>query len=208
MRQRADVHVLLCVAAGVAMLLAAGCEIGGARTFSVIPGPTVPSAHPTAAPFVWDAREELDIWVNNPVTRGPVPVSLVGEGVDAFIRIEPRRGSDGWLLRGPDLDPPAAAARTLRIWYRWRLDPTLSPNASRTFGLWVIFEALNPPRPPDQPGDFELLQPESDWTIADFSPGFAGAPLDVKYVYLHQFSSNAGVFELDRIELVRVGGSF
>ena len=186
------------------MLLTGGCEVGrGSQPFLVITGPTVPSPVPTNAPYVWDTREELDIWVNNPVTRGPVPISLVGEGQDAFIRIEPKRGVDGWVLRGPDFTTLARSVRGLRLWYRWRLDPNLSPGASRTFSLSVLFEAANPPYPPQQPAAYAQLQPASERTEANVQPGSFRDPLDVKYVYLNQSSSNAGIFEIDRIELVQ-----
>jgi hypothetical protein len=132
-----------------------------------------------------------------------VPISLVGEGQEAFIRIEPKRGVDGWVLRGPDFASPARHVRGLRLWYRWRLDPNLSPGASRTFSLNVLFEAMNPPYPPQQPAAFAQLQPASEQTEANLQAGSFRDPLDVKYVYLTQFSSNAGVFEIDRIELVQ-----
>ncbi len=203
MRRRVDVVILRSVAAGLAMFVSSGCEMGGDRTFSVIAGPTVPSSVQTAIPYVWDSREELSIWVNNEVTRGPVPISLVEDGGVAFIRIEPRRNVEGWLLRGPDLDPPAIATRALRIQYRWRPDPTLSPTASRTFSLIAILDVLNPSRPGDQPGGSTSLQPADEWTAASLAFGPAGTRFDVKYVYLKQFSSNAGVFEIDRIEIVK-----
>jgi hypothetical protein len=186
-----------------AVLLTGGCEVDGSPRYFVIPGPTVPSPVATNASYVWDTREELDIWVNNPVTRGPVPISLVGEGQEAFIRIEPKRGVDGWVLRGPDFTTPARNIRGLRLWYRWRLDPNLSPAAARTFSLSVLFEAKNPPYPPQQPAAYAQLQPTSDLTEANVQPGSFRDPLDVNYVYLTQFSSNAGVFEIGRIELVK-----
>ena len=189
---------------GVATLCLSGCEVGGERPFSVIPGPTVPSAQPVGVPAVWDSREELEIWVTNTVTRGPVPISLVGDGVEAVIRIDLRRNVEGWVLRGPDLNPPQTA-RAVRIRYRWQLDPTLSPTAARTFSFQAIVEALNPPRPPDQPRAYANLQPADEWTTTDLGFAPANAPLEVKYVYLHQFSNNPGVFEIDRLELVPAG---
>jgi hypothetical protein len=188
---------------GCALLVISGCEVGGSPQFQVIPGPSVPSPVPTNPPYVWDTREELDIWVNNPVTRGPVPISLVGAGLDAFIRIEPKRGVDGWVLRGPDLTTPARKVRGLRLWYRWQLDPGLSAGAARTFWIAVIFEAVNPPVPPQQPAAYAQLQPAAEWTEANVHPGSFSDPLDVNYLYFHQSSSNAGVFEIDRIELVQ-----
>lgn len=191
------------LAAVVVALFIGGCEVGGPPSFTVITGPALPSPIPTGPTYAWDTDEELQIWVKNPVTRGPVPVSLVGLGSNAFIRIEPRLGLDGWVLRGPDLSPPAGGVRTIKIWYRWRLDPALSPGAATTFTLAASFEVLNPLHPPDQPTAYAQLQPASEWTAADLVPGSFRHPLDVKYVYLHQSSTNPGVFEIDRIELVQ-----
>jgi len=191
------------VAVGVAILLNGGCELRNGDVV-VTPGPAVPSPFPVSAPYAWDTREELDIWVHNPVTRGPVSISLAGDGPDAVIRIELKRGaSDGWVLRGPDLSPPARQVRGLRLWYRWRPDPTLPPGASVTFWIAAAFEALNPPRPPGQPEAYASLQPASDRTEALFQPGSFRDLLDVNYLYLHQSSGNAGVFEIDRIELLQ-----
>jgi hypothetical protein len=188
----------------VVLLLTGACELGGGGEFLVTRGPTVPSPLPTSAPYVWDTREELDVWVHNPVTRGPVPISLVGDGRDAVIRIEPKRGlSGGWVMRGPDLSAPARNVRGLRLWYRWQPDPALGPGASLTFSISVSFEAINAPRPPEQPAAYAMLQPAADWTEGMFRPGSFRDPLDIEYLYLHQSSSNAGVFEIDRIELVQ-----
>ena len=101
------VHEVRLAGFGLALLLIGGCELGGGGEFLVMPGPGVPSPLPANAPYVWDTREELDIWVHNPVTRRPVPISLVGDGREAVIRIEPKRGLDGWVLRGPDFATPA-----------------------------------------------------------------------------------------------------
>jgi hypothetical protein len=187
-----------------AVLLLTGCEAGGgAQPFVVVPGPAVPSPVPTAAPYVWDTRDELDIWVNNPVSGGPVPVSLVGDGPDAVIRIVPKLGLDGWTLRGPDFTLPARGIRGIRIWYRWQPDPTLPKGAALTFSLSVSFEATNPPYPPGQSESFAQLDPASEPTEASIPSVSFRNPLDVKYVYFHQSSSNPGVFEIDRIELVQ-----
>jgi hypothetical protein len=200
---RRSLHARL-VGCAVVLLLTGGCEAGGgAQPFVVVPGPTVPSPVPTAAPYVWDTRDELDIWVNNPVSGGRVPVSLVGDGRDAVIRIVPKLGLDGWTLRGPDFSLPARGIRGVRIWYRWQPDPTLPKGAVQTFSMSVSFEATNPPHPPEQPQAFAQLQPASEPTEANIQPGSFRDSLDVKYVYFHQSSSNPGVFEIDRIELVQ-----
>jgi hypothetical protein len=188
------------VGCAVAVVMTAGCEVGGSPQFFVVPGPAVPGPVPTSAPYVWDTREELDIWVNNPVTRGPVPVSLVGDGRDAFIRIAPKLGVDGWTLRGPDFTLPVRGIRGLRIRYQWRPDPTLPKGSAQTFLIFVSFEAINPPSPPEQPQGFADLQPAPEPTEANIR---FHDPLDVNYFYFHQSSSNPGVFEIDRIELVQ-----
>jgi len=188
---------------GLALLLTTGCELGGRGGFAVMPGPSVPSPLPANAPYVWDTREELDIWVHNPVTRGPVPISLVGDGREAVIRIEPKRGLDGWVLRGPDFATPARSVSGLRLWYRWRPDPTLGPGVVLTFRINVSFQAFNPPRPPEQPAADALLQPAAEWTEASAWPGSFGNGLDIEYLYFHQSISSAGIFEIDRIELVQ-----
>ena len=179
------------------------CETKGPPDAFVIAGPTVLSPIPTRAPYVWDTDDELRIWVDNPVTRGPVPISLVGSGSDAFIRIEPRAGVDGWVLRGPDLVPSATGIRTLRIWYRWRVDPSVPSGAVQTFSLTAAFDVVVPGPAAQQPTAYATLQPASDWTPAELTPGSFRGLLDVKYVYLHQSSSNRGVFEMNRIELVQ-----
>ena len=187
------------LASCLALLLTAGCEVGGG--FSVLPGPAVPSPTPTSPPYVWDTREELDICVNNPVTRVPYPLTIVGEGRDAFVRMELRATLFEGVLRGPDLTSPARGVRGLRIWYRWRPDPKLV--CCKTLELRASFDAVEPRFPPQQPTGTAVLQPADERTLAEFLPGSFNAPLDVKYVYFDQFRSNAGVFEIDRIELVQ-----
>jgi hypothetical protein len=197
-----EIHGAVRTSLVATVLLFAACEAGGPSGAFVIPGPTVPSPIPTVLPYVWDTDEELRVWTNNAVTRGPVPISLVGSGTDAFIRLEPRSGVDGWVLRGPDLIPPALAVRTIRIWYRWRLDPSVPRGAVQTFLMIASFEVVNPPMAPQQPTAHAELQPASDWTPADLTPGSFRNLLDIKYVYLHQSSANRGVFEIDRLELL------
>ena len=176
-----------------------GCGRETAESF-VIPGPTGPSAIPTAAPFVWDSRDELDVWVHNAVSRGAM--TLEGSGTDAFVRLE--RPDVEWVLRGPDLSPPATAIRTARLRYRWRLDPTLSPTAARTAWVTVHFDA---PGLPDyhhgQTNAAVPLQPSDVFTDASFTVGQYLPALDVRYVYVSCGGANRGVFEIDRIELVQ-----
>jgi hypothetical protein len=187
--------LLLCLA----IAANAGCDHEVRGSF-VIPGPTVPSSIPTAAPFVWDSRDELDVWVHNAVSRGSM--TLEGSGPDAFVRLD--RPDQEWVLRGPDLSPPATAIRTARLRYRWRLDPTLSAGASRTAYVTVHFDA--PGLPEYQNGQASVtvpLQPSDVFTDGSFTLGQYFQALDVRYVYVSCSGTNRGVFEIDRIEIVR-----
>ena len=76
------------------------------------------------------------------------------------------------------------------------------PSAALTFTLIASFEAINGPRPPEQPTAYAQLEPAAEWTEASTRRGSFRDPLDVEYLYL-QFSANPGVFEIDRIELVQ-----
>jgi hypothetical protein len=87
---------------GVAVLIGA-CEVGGPRPAKFIAGPAVPSPIPTGAPYVWDTRTELEVWTENAVTSGQI--TLQGIGREAVINFD--RPSESWVLRGPDLEPPA-----------------------------------------------------------------------------------------------------
>ncbi len=182
-------------------VLTAGCDTGRPSAF-VIPGPAVPSPLPTAPPYVWDTRDELAIWMSNPVARGSL--ALEGSGVDAFIRID--RADREWLLRGPDLAPPANGVRTLSIRYRWRPDPDLPPAASLTALVTAHFQTTGPVvgyDPNAQGAASGTLEPRGDWTDIALIPGQFKPPIEVEFCYLHSFGANRGVLEVDRIELVR-----
>lgn len=187
--------ILLCLAIATSV----GCDQEERGSY-LIPGPTVPSAIPTAAPFVWDSREELEVWVHNAVSRGSI--SLEGSGPDAVIRVD--RPENEWVLRGPDLSPPATGTRTARLRYRWRLDPTLSAGASRTAYVTVHFDA--PGLPEYQHGQASMtvpLQPSDVFTDASFTLSQFVPALDVRYIYVSCSGANRGVFEIDRVEIVR-----
>ncbi len=182
--------------------LAAGCDSGERPPAFVIPGPTVPSPLPTAAPYVWDSDEELSIWVNNPVTHGSV--ALEGDGAAAFIRID--RADREWVLRGPDLTLAVADVRTLRIRYRWRPDPALPGTAARTARVTAYFQTPGPVvsyDPIAQAAAIIELQPVDDWTDVAFIPGQYKPPIEITYCYLHSLGANRGVLDIDRLELVR-----
>lgn len=178
------------------------CNAGERPSSYVIDGPTVPSTLTTVAPFVWDTRDELDVWVNNAVTRGSV--SVVGSGSDAFIRID--RADREWVLRGPDLTPPVPGVRTLVIRYRWLLDPTLPSSAASTLHATAYFQTTTSIHwfdPNAQGAALGDLQPQTEWTDINFIPGQYIPPIEVRYCYLHSFGANRGVLEIDRIELAR-----
>jgi hypothetical protein len=183
-------------------VLTTGCDTGGRPPAFVIPGPTVPSPIPTAPPYRWDTYDELSIWMQNSVARGSL--TLEGSGAEAFIRID--RADREWLLRGPDLTPPAAGIRTLSVRYRWRPDPGLPATAARTALVTAHFQTTIPVvgyDPTAQGAASADLEPRSDWTDIALIPGQFKPPIEVEYCYLHSFGANRGVLEIDRIELVR-----
>jgi hypothetical protein len=195
----------LATIAGHLILLAAlttGCEAGGRSAAFVIPGPAGPSEVPTALPYLWDTRDELSIWMHNPVARGSL--ALEGSGLEAFLRID--RADREWLLRGPDFTPPATGVRTLSIRYRWRPDPGLGAGATRTLHVTAHFQTSTPMvayDPNAQAAASSELQPQDDWTEVTLIPGQFRPPIEVEYCYVHSFGANRGVLEIDRIELVR-----
>lgn len=175
-------------------VLGAGCESEGVVP-RIVAGPTVPSPIPLQAPYIWQGEQGLDIWRRNAVSRGPL--TLVGFGDSAFLRLDPT--TPEWVARGPDLEPPAVALRTMRIRYRWVPDPQLQPGASRTFAVRAHFET-EPPLP-SQPFTFAALAPATDWTDFSFSPPSLLTTTRVRYAYLHAHSNNRGVFDIAQIEL-------
>ena len=181
--------------------LTMACEGATRPSAIVIPGPAVPNPQPTAVPYVWDTRDELAIWVENPVALGPL--ELDGDGSSDFIRVA--QAEREWTLRGPDLTPAATGVHTLRLRYRWRPDAALSPVASRTLRVTAYFETTAPLQPYyyGQGAATTELTPQDHWTDSNLIPGQFTPPIDVRYCYLHAFGANRGVLEIDRIELVR-----
>ncbi len=178
------------------------CNVGERPARYIIPGPAVPSPWPTPPPYVWDTREELAIWVDNQVARGSL--ALEGSGAAAFIRID--RPEREWLLRGPDLAPPARNVMTVRIRYRWMPDPTLAPGASLSIRAAAHFQSTTPVvgyDPLAQGAALVELQPQNGWTDATFRPESFKPPIEITHCYLHSFGANRGVLEIDRIELVQ-----
>jgi hypothetical protein len=120
----------LLVAASIPALAACQRVSGGGLSTFIPTAPTVP----TAQPLVWDSAEELRGWVNNSITKGVV--SVQGRDAEAFIRAA--LGAEALLLRGPDLDPPVAGIRTVRLRYRW------TPDAGQRTPLVGLVAYLQP----------------------------------------------------------------
>jgi hypothetical protein len=183
--------------------LTAGCDNAGRPPAFVIPGPTVPSPVPTAAPYVWDTRDELAIWIDNAVSRGSL--ALEGTGAGAFVRIDQLERE--WVMRGPDLVPSATGVRTVRVRYRWRPDASLPPSAARTVHVGASFQTTAPLQPfyYGQGWAGATLEELPDWTDILFAPSQYTPPIDVSYCYLTStvIGANRGVIEIDRIELVQ-----
>jgi hypothetical protein len=180
-----------------AALLATACEVGGAKPSQFIAGPAVPSPIPTGPPYVWDTRTELEVWTSNAVTSGQM--TLQGVGREAVINFD--RPSESWVLRGPDLEPPARGVLGLRMRYRWEPDPRLTQGASRTGSMTAHFEKV--PFAVDQPEAHAWpLSPTDGWTEAEFELGSFRDGLDVRYVYITSSGFNPGVLQIDRIALV------
>ena len=173
------------------------CQVGGPGTPYVIPGPTAPTAVTSGPPFVWQSIDELEAWRTHPASRGPATV--VNDGLTTFIRVSP--ASSPWVLRGPDLSPPATAVRTLRFRYRWRPDPDLDRNASRTGYVYARFERA--PATSHQPTAYAILQPASAWTDVDLVAGDFGERVG-RALRLPPLGSAsiAASCEIARIELV------
>jgi hypothetical protein len=184
----------------VVAVLAAACETERPLPF-VIPGPTGPSAVPTAAPYVWDTREELAVWVDNGVSKGAVTVE--GAGADAFIRVE--FSTADWVLRGPDLSPAPTDVRSATIRYRWRVDPSLPASASQSHRVSAHFESRSAVEPfhSGQITVSATLTSREALADATFNASQLGPPIDVQFFYLTGFAFSRGVLEIDRIALVR-----
>ena len=182
-------------------VLTAGCEGATRPSPIIIPGPNVPNPMPSAAPYVWDTRDELAIWVDNAVARGSLAIE--GSGAEAFVRID--QPDREWVLRGPDLVPSATGVRTLILRYRWRPDASLSPAAALNFRPYAHFQTTAPLQPfyYGQATASADIQPATEWTDITFAPSQYTPPIDVSYCYLSSNGANRGVLEIDRIELVR-----
>jgi hypothetical protein len=177
--------------------LLAGCRMESGQPVYLIPGPAVPSEVPTQAPYTWDAREELEAWISNAVSHGPV--SLDGAGREAVMRIA--TGSAEWAVRGPDLDPPAHSVQDVRIRARWAQDrQTTQPSStSMTVCLQPLDESVYQPC-----WYFISIRSSGEWVDVQLERHGAQTVFDVRYAYLYSAGGgNTGVLEIDRIELIR-----
>src|SRR5687768_15238552 len=163
----------------IATAAAVGC--GGVAEPFVIPGPTAPSRVTTDQPLVWDSREELLDWVANAVTRGPITVE--GDGAAAFIRV--RLDVNDYVLRGPDLEPPAAGVRGARI--RARLRPDLSRSSQAPAEeVHLYFEVIDPVVPNAQSSMRIGVPSGEEWLDLQLKPALYCClqPLTVRYAYV------------------------
>jgi hypothetical protein len=184
----------------------AGCELKDPAV-QVIPGPTVPSPVALYAPYVWDTRQELTTWTDNAVSRGSfwideadsngaIAVQLAGSAFPAH----------DVVLRGPDLDPPVKAVRTIRIRYQW-----MPASGSGSLSLRATFEPVHLNTSGYQPIANGFLKAGTDWKETEFgsilelsgkAPGTPATP-DVRYLYFTNSSDSAGVLKIDAITLVQ-----
>jgi hypothetical protein len=187
------------VTCGIAACAAimAGCKFDNAGLPQIVPGPSVPSPVPLHAPYIWDTREELVVWIENAVSRGSFSIDDADSNGAIAVQFMGASGQSGGtlVLRGPDVVPPAPSIRAVRIGYQWLVD---SPSS---FGLplSVTAVATNAPGADFQPRHFHL-KAGPGWKeieVRDWGP----VPLDVRYVYFSAYA-NAGVLKIDAITLV------
>jgi hypothetical protein len=186
--KRVAAGLLCCLAA----VMTAGCELDNAGVPRIIPGPSVPSPVPLHPPYVWDTREELVVWTENMVSRGSF--SIDSDDSNGAIVIQLAGTSGGMLLlRGPDLEPPAAI-RAARLRYQWLPDGSTNPLSLR-----VSFDAANPPTADVQPQLLATLKAGSAWQEIEVNHV---PSLDVRYVYFWTFAPGVGRLRIDAITLV------
>lgn len=184
----------------IATAVAAGC--GEVPEPLLVPGPTAPSRTMTAEPLVWDSREELLDWVANAVTRGPITVE--GDGAAAFIRV--RLDVNDHVLRGPDLEPPAAGVRGARIRARLRVDRSRPPQAvALAEEVDLYFEVVDPVVRNAQSSVRVAVPSGEEWLDLQLKPALYCClqPLTVKYAYVPFRSTSPATMEIDRIELTK-----
>ncbi len=195
------------MAIAVTALTAIACQTGEPGAPYVIPGPTGPTPVSTRMPYVWDSRDELSVWIDSKVSRGPI--SMTGDGPGAAIRIESgsptfslENGSSvQWVLRGPDFELPVTGVRAVSIRYTWvpairnSTVPVAMPDINAGFELpegraGLLQVTLGSPIAREPSGEMIL---EDKFT----------KPFDARYFYLYSDGGNRGVLEIDSIALIR-----
>ncbi len=191
----------------VCAITVAGCESGRPGQSYVIPGPTGPTPVSTVTPYVWDTREELAVWADNRVSRGPI--SMSGDGPAAVIRIESgaptfslENGSRvQWVLRGPDFETPVTGIRSVKIRYTWL--PAIR-NSTVPVAIPDINAAFEGPEHRLSSDQLTLRsdiarEPSGEMLLDDEYT----VPFEARYFYLYSDGGNRGVLEIDSISLVR-----
>ena len=191
----------------VAALVTSACRTGESGDPYVIPGPTGPTPVSTRESYVWDSRDELAIWIDNRVSRGPI--SMTGDGPNAVIRIETgqptfslENGSSlEWVLRGPDFDAPVTGIRAVRIRYTWApaLRNAAVPVAMPDIAAGFELSGKHPIGIQMTLTSATVREPAGELTLENRNV----RPFDARYVYLYSDGGNRGVLEIDSIALVR-----
>ena len=131
---------------------------------------------PLRAPYGYAG--ELAVWIANPVSRGSF--SIDGDDSNGAIAIQLGGPSGTFVLRGPDIDPPAEAIRAVRIRYRWLPESGRSP-----LFIWVAFDAANSPAADGQTRAFATLDAGAGWQEIELRQL---SPLDVRYLYFGTYA--------------------
>jgi hypothetical protein len=176
----------------------------------IIPGPTVPSPVELRGQYAWDSGPELVLWTENAVSRGSFWMDEVDS--NGAIAVQLPAGNSytdltNFVLRGPDLDPPAKAVRAIRVRYQW-----LPASGTNPLSLRATVESA-PPNPSGYQSIANgFLKAGAGWKVADFNPilelsGHApGTPATpaVRYLYFTRSDlGGAGLVKIDSIALVQ-----
>jgi len=157
--------------------------------------PSVTSATPIPADFVWSTPADLGAWANNVVSRN---VSLLAEDGVTFIRA--RLGPDSFTLRSPDLPQDAAPITGIRIVYRWQ--PSDSRHALNvSLAIAVPWEK----RYAEDKALLALGLEATAWTGASAGPtNSPGLPFVAQYVYFTaEPTVTPGLLDIRTIAIVR-----
>jgi hypothetical protein len=171
-----------------------------------IAGPSVLPV-PTTRLYNWDSRDELAIWINNPVSQGSF--SLQGEGPGEFIRVR-MSADEQVVLRGPDLIPPVAALRGVRLRYRWIADDLSEVSSGGGLGsvqpvapAWPAVLTGHLQSATWRDANLTVVSGASERTCGGPCPG-AGGTVDSRYVYFNfrGIYGRSSQLDIDSIVLV------